>query len=155
MARRGAARFPLAIQGLLQQGLAARDRFDEGEIPRHGLRVVAGRLRAQLGRVAGGHFTHDGNRRLANFLRNHLCEVFAYLRDPGMAATNYRGEQSIRPAVVNRKVWGGNRTWLGAWAQSVVTSVIATCLLRGIDPLAFCTEALTSPSPLLLAQPPP
>ena len=24
------------------------------------------------------------------------------------------GEQAIRPAVVNRKVWGGNRTWIGA-----------------------------------------
>jgi len=72
-----------------------------------------------------------------------------------MAATNYRGEQSIRPAVVNRKVWGGNRTWLGAWAQSVLMSVIGACLLRRIDPLTFFIEALTSPSPVLLAQPPP
>jgi transposase len=155
VARRGAARFPLAIKRLLQQGLAARDRFAEGEISRHGRLVTAGRLTAQLGRVADGHFTHDGNRRLANFLTDHMHEVFAYLRHPGMAATNYRGEQSIRPAVVNRKVWGGNRTWLGAWAQSVVMSVIGTCLLRGIDPLAFFIKVLTSPSPLLLAQPPP
>jgi hypothetical protein len=34
-------------------------------------------------------------------------------------------------------------------------SVIGTCLLRGIDPLCFFIEALSSPSPLLLAQPPP
>jgi transposase len=155
VARRGAARFPLAVKGLLQQGLATRDRFDEGEISRHGLLVAAGRLTAQLGRAVGGHFTHDGNRRLANFLNDHLREVFAYLRHPGMAATNYRGEQSIRPAVVNRKVWGGNRTWLGAWAQSVVMSVIGTCLLREIEPLAWFIKAITSPSPLLLAQPPP
>jgi transposase len=72
-----------------------------------------------------------------------------------MAATNYRGEQSIRPAVVNRKVWGGNRTWLGAWAQSVLMSVIGTCLLCRIDPLHFFIEVLTSPTPVLLAQPPP
>jgi transposase len=155
VARRGAARLPLAVKGLLQQGLAVRDRFDEGEISRHGLSVAAGRLTAHLGRVVAGRFIHDGNRRLANFLNDHLCEVFAYLRHPGMAATNYRGEQSIRPAVVNRKVWGGNRTWLGAWAQSVLMSVIGTCLLREIDPLAFLVEAVTSPSPLLLAQPPP
>ena len=98
---------------------------------------------------------NDGNRRLAKFLSKHLCEVFAYLRHPGMAATNYRGEQSIRPAVVNRKVWGGNRTWLGAWAQSVLMSVIGTCLVRRIDPLNFFIEALTSRNPVLLAQPPP
>jgi transposase len=155
VARRGAARLPLAVKGLLQQGLAVRDRFDEGEISRRGLSVAAGRLTAQLGRVVAGRFTHDGNRRLANFLKDHSCEVFAYLRHPGMAATNYRGEQSIRPAVVNRKVWGGNRTWLGAWAQSVLMSVIGTCLLRKIDPLAFFVDALTFPHPLSLAQPPP
>jgi transposase len=155
VARRGAARLPRAIQRLLHQGLATRDRFEKGKLSRHGLQVAAGRLTAQLGRVVDGNFTPDGNRRLANFLQDHLGDVFAYLRHPGMAATNYRGEQSIRPAVVNRKVWGGNRTWLGAWAQSVLMSVLGTCLLRGIDPITFFIEALTSPSPLLLAQPPP
>ena len=155
VARRGAARFPLAVKELLQQGLAVRDRFAAGEMSLHGLRVSAGRLTARLERLVAGRFTHDGNRRLANFLQDHACEVFAYLGHPGMAATNYRGEQSIRPAVVNRKVWGGNRTWLGAWAQSVLMSVMGTCLLRCIDPLSFLIEALTSPSPALLAQPPP
>jgi len=155
VARRGEARLPLAVKRLLQQGLAVRDRFVEGEISRHGLLVSAGRLAARLERVVDGRFTHPGNRRLANFLSDHLCEVFAYLRHPGMAATNYRGEQSIRPAVVNRKVWGGNRTWLGARAQSVLMSVIGTCLLRRIDPLSFFIEALISPQPALLAQPPP
>jgi transposase len=155
VARRGAARFPLAVKGLLQQGLAVRDCFAEGEMSPHGLRVSAGRLTARLERVVDGRFTHDGNRRLANFLNDHLCEVFAYLRYPGMAATNYRGEQSIRPAVVNRKVWGGNRTWLGAWAQSVLMSVIGTCLLRNAEPVTFFVKTLTSSTPVLLAKPPP
>jgi transposase len=154
VARRGATRFPLTVKGLLQQGLAVRDRFVEGKMSPHGLRVSTGRLTARLERVVEGRFTHDGNRRLANFLNDHLREVFAYLRHPGMAATNYRGEQSIRPAVVNRKVWGGNRTWLGAWAQSVIMSVIGTCLLRKIEPVTFFVEALTSSTPAILAQPP-
>jgi len=154
VARRGAARFPLGVKRLLQAGLAARDRFSDGEISPHGLRVIAGQLTAQLQRVVNGRFTHDGNRRLAKFLNNHLHEVFAYLRHPGMAATNYRGEQSIRPAVVNRKVWGGNRTWRGARAQSTIMSVIGTCILRNIEPMPFLIAALTSPTPLLLAQPP-
>jgi transposase len=155
VARRGAARLPLSVKRLLQSGLAARDRFAAGEISPRGLLVIAGRLKAQLERVVSGRFTHDGNRRLANFLNNHLDEVFAYLRHPGMAATNYRGEQAIRPAVVNRKVWGGNRTWLGAWAQSIIMSVISTSILRDIDPLPLLAQALTSPTPLLLAQAPP
>lgn len=150
VARRGAARLPWSVKRLLQTGLAARDRFGQGEISPHGLSVIAGRLTAKLQRVVGGRFTHDGNRRLAKFLSNHLDEVFAYLRHPGMAATNYRGEQAIRPAVVNRKVWGGNRTWLGAWAQSVIMSVIGTCMLRDVEPLPLLANALISPTPLLL-----
>jgi transposase len=153
--QRGAERFPLAVKRLLQTGLAARDRFGEGDISPHGLLVIAGRLTAQLERIVNGRFTHNDNRRLARFLKIHLGEVFAYLRHPGMAATNYRGEQAIRPAVVNRKVWGGNRTWLGARAQSIIMSVIGTCILRNIEPLVFLVEALTSPAPVLLPQPPP
>jgi transposase len=83
-----------------------------------------------------------------------LDEVFAYLRHPGMAATNYRGEQAVRPAVVNRKVWGGNRTWPGAQAQSVIMSVIGTSMLRGVEPLPLLVTALISPTPVLLPSPP-
>jgi transposase len=155
VARRGAARLPLSVKRLLQRGLAARDRLRKRGLSPHGLLVIAGRLTAQLERVVDGRFTHNGNRRLANFLKNHLGEVFTYLRHSGMSATNYRGEQAIRPAVVNRKVWGGNRTWLGAWAQSVIMSVVGTCVLRNIEPLAFLVEALISPTPVLLAQSPP
>ncbi len=154
VARRGAARLPLSVKRLLQTGLAARDRFGQGEISPHGVLIIAGRLTAQLHRVVHGRFTHEGNRRLANFLGNHLDEVFAYLRHPGMAATNYRGEQAIRPAVVNRKVWGGNRTWPGAQAQSVIMSVIGTSMLRGVEPLPLLVTALISPTPVLLPSPP-
>ncbi len=96
--------------------------------------------------MVAGRFTHQGNRRLANFLSNHLYEVSACLRYPGMAATNYRGEQAIRPAAVNRKLWGGKQTWPGAWAQSVLASVIGTCRLRAIDPRDSLVQALT-PAP--------
>jgi transposase len=41
--------------------------------------------------------------------------------------TNWKAEQAIRPAVVNRKVWGGNRTAAGANAQGVLMSVFETC----------------------------
>lgn len=125
----------------LQTSTATRDRFEEGQLSPHGLRVVACRLTAQLERMARGGFTHDGNRRLANFLHDHLRDIFAYLRHPGMAATNCRGEQAIRPAVVNRKVWGGNRTWPGSRTQSVLMSVLGTCLLCDLDPLVFLIEA--------------
>jgi hypothetical protein len=39
--------------------------------------------------------------------------LFTFLRHPGLDATNWRGEHAMRYAVVNRKVWGGNRTYRG------------------------------------------
>ena len=150
VARRGAVRFPRAVKELLQKGLATRDRYEQGDISDHGLLVAAGRLTAALDRLTRGRFSHPANRRFANFLHRHLNEVFAYLRHPGMDATNYQGEHAIRPAVVNRKVWGGNRTWVGARTQSVLTSVIRTCLQRNIDPIDFLTQSLTARSPPLV-----
>ena len=46
----------------------------------------------------------------ARHLWNHFEPWFAFVFDPRIEPTNGRAEQAIRPAVVNRKVWGGNRT---------------------------------------------
>jgi transposase len=146
----GAVRFPRAVKELLQRGLALRDRHQQGTISEHGLRVMAGRLKAELLCLVGVHKTNVQNERLAQFLFNHADSIFAYLRHPGMDATNYRGEQSIRYAVVNRKVWGGNRTWAGALTQSTLMSVMQTCVLRGLSPLQFLADLLTAPIPPLL-----
>ena len=126
----GAVRFPRAVKELFLTGLQLRDRYEQGELTEHGLLVMEGRLKSQLLDLVLPSRTHAGNERFGWFLYNHLDEIFAYLRHPGMDATNWRGEQAIRPAVVNRKVWGGNRTWAGAKAQSILTSLIQTCRLR-------------------------
>lgn len=144
----GAVRFPRQVKHLLKQGLAFRDRHENGEVSRHGLLVMAGRLKSQMLDLVFPVKTHPGNETLANFLYGHLDELFAYLRHPGkMDATNYRAEQAIRPAVVNRKVWGGNRTWLGARVQSILASVIRTCHQRLIEPFHYLANVLTSPQP--------
>ncbi len=75
---------------------------------------------------------------------------FWFLIDPTIDATNWRAEEAIRPAVVNGKVWGGNRTWAGAHAQSVLLSVTRTLFQRGHDVLQWFSNLRRSPSPLLL-----
>ena len=67
---------------------------------------------------------------LAKHLWNHLEQWFAFVFDPRIEPTNWKAEQAIRPAVVNRKVWGGNRTATGAKAQGVLMSVLETCRRR-------------------------
>lgn len=149
----GAARFPAAVKDLLQRGLALRDRYLAGEASTHGLSVMAGRFTNELLCLVGVRKSNPDNERLANFLFEHHTSIFNYLRYPGMDATNWRGEQAIRFGVVNRKVWGGNRTWDGAKTQSTLMSVVQTCVMRGLSPIRFLTDALTAPKPLLIPAP--
>lgn len=67
---------------------------------------------------------------------------FAFVLDPETPATNHRGEQALRLPIVNRKVWGGNRTHAGAEAQEVTSSVLATCQKRKFNPFTFVSQAL-------------
>jgi transposase len=125
----GAVRFPRAVRDVLGRALETRDRYLAGEISDHGRLVLRGRLRAELERLAAPVKVHPGNEKFAAFLERHLDEVFEFLRQPGIDATNYRAEQAIRPAVVNRKVWGGNRTQAGARVQSILVHPTNACLV--------------------------
>jgi transposase len=145
-----AERFPRQVKELLQQGLRLRDRFLAGEGAAHGLLVGAGRLREQMRVLVRPVKTHAANERLAKFLETHLDELFVYLQRPGVDAANWRGEQAIRPAVVNRKVWGGNRTWPGAEAQSILTSVLRSLAQRSHAAIAWLAQTLRRTTPLLI-----
>jgi transposase len=112
-----AVRFPRAVKGLLEQSLKLRDRYQQGEISEHGLWTAAGRIQAQLGRLLDRNWRTEANRRLAKHLRHQEPQLFTFLHCPGVEATNNRAERALRPAVIARKVWGGNRTANGARTQ--------------------------------------
>ena len=97
-----------------------------------------------------GNRGKPANERLASHLFKYHESIFNYLRHPGMDATNWRGEQAIRFGVVNRKVWGGNRTWPGAAVQSTLMSVIQTCIMRTLSPVRFLINSLTATKPILV-----
>ena len=70
--------------------------------------------------------------------------MFAY-------ATHWRAEHAIRPAVVNRKICGGNRTPRGAQTQQILASVVRTARQRGLDLNDLFTTLLQAPRPLVPA----
>ena len=140
-ATRGAVIFPRRVKALLKQGLAARDAREAGTRSLTQASATAARLTARLEACCGPK-TDPGNARLANFLSFHCGEVFNYLRRPLLFATNWPAEQAIRPAVVNRKVWGGSRTDDGADAQGVLMSVLRTADQVGHDTLDFLSQTL-------------
>jgi transposase len=130
IASAAAAEFPLAVKALLQQALDTRDRYQQDQISRHGLDTATGQLEARMDRLLDKPYRTEANRRLAKHLRHEQPYLFTFLHCPGLDATNHRAEQAIRPAVVARKVWGGNRTVNGA----------RTDLHRGAAVHAYCVQ---------------
>ncbi len=141
-ATRGAVRFPRRVAELLRAGLDLRDRHAAGEVSRHGLAVARGRLENRLSDLIFPPKANAVNERLAQHLWAHRDDLFTFLRQPGLDATNWRAELAIRFGVILRKVWGGSRTWAGARAQAVLMSVWRTCWQQGRSALDFLSQLL-------------
>ncbi len=101
---------------MLRAGLDLWDRQAAQEITRHGLAVARGRLENQRTDLVLPPKMNTANNRLAQHLWAHREDLFTFLREPGLDATNGCTELAIRFGVILRTVWGGCRTWAGAWA---------------------------------------
>src|SRR5262249_36203478 len=152
-ATRGAVRFPRQAAELLRAGLGLRDRHTAGQISTHGLAVAPGRLESRLTELIFPPKANAANERLAQHLWAHRDDLFTFLRQPGLDATNWRAELAIRFGVILRKVWGGSRTGAGARAQSVLMSVWRTCWQQGRLAVDFLSQLLRG-TPVPLALPP-
>ena len=135
------------VQALLPQGLAVRDRHRAGGVSAHGLAVARGHLITRLAERLGRPSQVPDVQRFAAHLSREFSAIWSFLFDPTIDATNWRAEQAIRPAVVTRKVWGGNRTWHGADAQQTLTSVIRTAQQRHLNPQALLASMLQARDP--------
>jgi transposase len=138
----GAAKiFPQQVIDLLTAALRLRDRFDlvNADSDRRGRahEDFVQRLRELTGRPR----LNEANARFAKHLYNHAASWFLFLVDPTIPATNHRAEQALKTPIVNRKVWGGNRTDAGGAAQAVTSSVLQTCHNRAIDVFTFISNA--------------
>jgi len=145
-----AARFPRAVKEILQSAFTVRDQRDAGEISGEALEKAKEELESQMDRRLSGQFTNPSNQRLAQHLIHHQDQLFLFLEREDVEATNWPAEQAIRPAVVNRKTSGGNRTPEGSKAQSVLMSVLRTLQQHQASLLEILPRLLRSPQSLRL-----
>jgi len=144
-----AARLPGEVLALSDEAFALRRALVRMQrVSGDNLAVEGLRLSCELEGLASGRFTGPANRRLAGHLLNHAMHWFWFLIDPRVGAANYIAEPEMRPAVVNRRVWGGNRTWFGARVQRVLLSVSRTLYRRGHDARAWFSTLRRRPSGL-------
>src|SRR4029450_9188048 len=105
-------------------------------------------LEVAVDSLVAGATSYPPNRRLLDHLAPERDHLFTFLRGPGGQATTGRAEQAIRPAVVCRKAWGGNRTWAGADTWPALTSVLRTASQQGHDPIGLVARLLRAPAPI-------
>jgi len=144
---RGAVHFPRDVKDWIEDALALRDRRDEGRMSAHGLAVAIGRLEARMRRMLFWTRANTANERFAKHLAAHEPFLLNFLRHPELDATNYRGEQALRPAVITRKISGGNRTDVGAHAQEVLASFFRTSWQREVDAIDVLVRVLCARTP--------
>jgi transposase len=137
-----AKRLPRQVIDLLCGALEVRDLYRNGDVTEAELAGAYAWYVEALQALTEGPRRNAANRRLCRHLWVHAEQWFQFLVDPSIPATNYRAEQAIRPAVVNRKVWGGNRTWVGAVAQGVLLSVLRTCQQQGASAFDYVRDTL-------------
>jgi transposase len=152
-ATRGAVCFPRQVIALFRAAIDLRRRHLRGEVAADELAAARDRFDDRLLALTKRPRTDPANERLAAHLWAHSHEWFPFLTDPTIEPTNWKAEQALRPAVVNRKVWGGNRTPAGAWAQAVVMSVLETGRRQGLALVDYISTVVRAFGNRLITRP--
>jgi transposase len=86
-------------------------------------------------------------RGLGRRIVQHLAELFVFVVDPAVPATNNAAERSLRPLVVSRKISGGTRSATGSATKMALASLFGTWRAQGLNPLHQCRQLLAAPQP--------
>lgn len=156
-AARGAVRFPRQVIGLFTAAIHLRNEQLAGRVDPKVWECARDTFEERLLTLVQRQRVLPAYATLSAHLSNHFASWFSFLSDEAVPPTNAFGEQAVRPAVVNRKVWGGSRTPAGATAQAVLTSVLQTCHQQARSALDFVSQTLRAfgnrllPRPILLS----
>ena len=119
------AAFQKKLTRLLRDALRLKQRMSE--LPQDVFDRRLGYIHQRLAKLAQATYeTHDCQR-LAKRLSRHAHQLFTFLEQMDVEPDNNRAERAIRPAVVTRKISGGNRSPRGTEALGIITSLIQTC----------------------------
>lgn len=153
VAARGAVRFPRQVIALFREAVHLRNEHLRGALTRSQLEGHRDIFDERLLALACRPRAVPAQATFASHLLNHFEQWFTFLFNPQVEATNWKAEQAIRPAVVNRKVWGGNRTDAGGKAQGILMSVIETCHRQTRSALDHISQTLRWVGNLFIPRP--
>jgi transposase len=134
--------FPRQVIDLFQEALALRDACSAGRPGETALAAAYEEYCDRLCRLTERPRSNEANDTFARHLDRYASDWFVFLLEPERPATNYKAEQALRLPIVNRKVFGGNRTPAGSAAQVITCSTIQTCRQQKRSAFAFLRDAV-------------
>ncbi|MFN2248582.1 MAG: IS66 family transposase [Candidatus Promineifilaceae bacterium] len=102
----------------------------------------------------GSKSDHSKLKSLANEILNDWEAVVAFVKNPGLPATNNEAERALRWVVLYRKITFGTRTSEGSTSYAAMISIVETCRLRNIDPWNYIAQVLSLGRKGIVASPP-
>jgi transposase len=133
--------FPQQVIDLFTEALCLRDELNEANADQDRRGQAFEEYLQRLNDLTKRPRVNEENARFAKHLSKHASGWFLFLVDPTIPATNHRAEQALKTPIVNRKVWGGNRTDNGGEAQAVIGSVLQTCKNKAVNAYTFFSHA--------------
>jgi transposase len=118
--------FSRQIINLFQEALRQRDAYRKGKVAPADRPAAYEEYANRLRRLTQHPRANEANDTFARHLYNYSHTWFYFLLEPEVPATNHQAEQALRTPIVNRKVFGGNRTDAGCRAQEITSSIIQT-----------------------------
>lgn len=83
---------------------------------------------------------------LATRIDRFLDELFIFVLDKNIPATNNSAERALRHSVIARKISGGTRSEKGSRTKEVLSSLFGTWEVMGLNSLAECRRLLVNPN---------
>ena len=83
---------------------------------------------------------------LAARIYRYRHELFVFVADPRVPATNNLAERSLRPTVIARKISGGTRSAKGSQHRATLMSLFGTWAAQEKNLLASCKALLLTPA---------
>lgn len=83
---------------------------------------------------------------LAGRIDRFLDELFIFVLDKNIPATNNSAERALRHSVIARKISGGTRSEKGSRTKEILSSLFGTWEARHLNPLEECRRLLINPN---------
>jgi len=130
------------VTRLLKEAIALRSRREKMSETAYSSRLET--IRRRLGECRRGVSTDPDVERLKDRMSIFRDQLLTFMTEPGVDPDNNRAEREIRPAVVFRKISGGNRTETGAESHSILMSIIRTCSKQGTSIIEYGMSLLAA-----------